>query len=116
MKNLFIFSDAPYGIERIFNGLRLAGALSKREGEEVRIILIGDAVSAAKKGQKLPPGFYNVETILKSINTNSDKIRVCGACLDARGIADTDILDGLQKNTLGELTDLIPWAEKVISF
>jgi sulfur relay (sulfurtransferase) complex TusBCD TusD component (DsrE family) len=30
----FILNDAPYGTERSYNGLRLAGALSKREGFE----------------------------------------------------------------------------------
>jgi len=30
----FILNDAPYGTERSYNGVRLAGALSKREGFE----------------------------------------------------------------------------------
>ncbi|HEY5618545.1 MAG TPA: hypothetical protein VIK60_11420 [Vicinamibacterales bacterium] len=34
-KTLFILNDPPYGTERSYNGLRLAGALSKREGEQV---------------------------------------------------------------------------------
>jgi uncharacterized protein involved in oxidation of intracellular sulfur len=33
-RKLFILNDAPYGTERSFHGLRLAGALSKREGFE----------------------------------------------------------------------------------
>jgi len=33
MKTLFILNDAPYGSERSYNGLRLAGSLSKAEGE-----------------------------------------------------------------------------------
>ena len=31
------------------NGLRLAGALSKREDEAVKVFLIGDAASCAKE-------------------------------------------------------------------
>jgi sulfur relay (sulfurtransferase) complex TusBCD TusD component (DsrE family) len=34
MKTLFILNDAPYGSERTYNGLRLAGAISKQEGSE----------------------------------------------------------------------------------
>ena len=48
---------APYGSERSYNGLRLAGTLSKAEGEEVKLFLIGDAASCAKAGQKVPEGF-----------------------------------------------------------
>ena len=42
-KTLFILNDPPYGTERSYNAFRLAGALSKRDGEEVKIFLIGDA-------------------------------------------------------------------------
>lgn len=35
-KTLFILNDAPCGSDRSYNALRLAGALAKREGEEVR--------------------------------------------------------------------------------
>jgi hypothetical protein len=35
-KTLFVLNDQPYGSERSYNALRLAGALSKREGEHVR--------------------------------------------------------------------------------
>ncbi|MGH2660755.1 MAG: DsrE family protein, partial [Actinomycetota bacterium] len=52
MRTLLILNDPPYGTERSFNGLRLAGSLSKREGEEVRVFLIGDAVACAMADQK----------------------------------------------------------------
>lgn len=54
MKTLFILNDAPYGTERSYNGLRLARALSKLEGQSVRVFLMGDAVACAKQGQKVP--------------------------------------------------------------
>ncbi len=57
MKTLFILNDAPYGNERSYNALRLAGALSKVEGEEVKVFLIEDAASRAKGGQKVPEVF-----------------------------------------------------------
>lgn len=39
-KSLLILNDPPYGTERSYNGLRLAGALSKRDGEEVKVFLL----------------------------------------------------------------------------
>ncbi len=63
-KALFILNDQPYGTERSYNALRLAGSLSKVAGEEVRILFMGDAVSCAKSGQKVPEGFYNLELMI----------------------------------------------------
>ena len=55
-KAQLILNDPPYGTERSFNGLRLAGTLMKREGTQVRVFLIGDAAACAKAGQKVPQG------------------------------------------------------------
>jgi uncharacterized protein involved in oxidation of intracellular sulfur len=51
---LVILNDPPYGTERSYNGLRLAGSLAKRDGEQVKVFLLGDAAACAKTGQKLP--------------------------------------------------------------
>ena len=59
MKTLIICNDPPYGTERSWNGLRLAGALSRRDGVEVRVFLLGDAVGCAVAGQKVPEGYYH---------------------------------------------------------
>ncbi len=64
-KTLLVLNDPPYGTERSYNGLRLANALSKDEGDEVRVFLVGDAVSCGKRGQQTPNGFYNLERMLK---------------------------------------------------
>ena len=53
---MIILNDPPYGTERSYNGLRLASALAKREGEAVRVFLMGDAAACAKGGQKVPQG------------------------------------------------------------
>jgi len=64
-KTLFILNDPPYGTERSYNAMRLVNALSKDEGDEVRIHLTADAVVCGKKGQKTPDGYYNLERMLK---------------------------------------------------
>ena len=51
---LFILNDAPYGSERAYNGLRLAGALTSQDGQQVRVFLMADAVFCAKSGQSYP--------------------------------------------------------------
>jgi uncharacterized protein involved in oxidation of intracellular sulfur len=63
MKALFIINDPPpYGTERVYNALRIAHALLKKEPQiEVSVFLMADSVVAAKAGQKTPDGYYNVE-------------------------------------------------------
>ena len=116
MKTLFILNEAPYGNERSYNGLRLAGSLSKAEGEEVKMFLIGDAAACAKAGQKVPEGFYNIQVMLGRVVRNKAQIGVCGTCMDARGIAESELLEGTHKSTLAELTTWTQWADKVIVF
>jgi uncharacterized protein involved in oxidation of intracellular sulfur len=64
---LFIVNDSPYGIERPYNALRLAMNISKRVGTSVSVFMVGDGVFCAKKGQKTPDGFYNIERMVQSL-------------------------------------------------
>jgi uncharacterized protein involved in oxidation of intracellular sulfur len=66
-KLLIIVNDGPYGSERAYNALRLALNLVKRPEAAVRVFLTGDAVACAKKEQKTPAGFYNIERMLKPL-------------------------------------------------
>jgi uncharacterized protein involved in oxidation of intracellular sulfur len=115
-KTLIILNDPPYGTERSYNALRLAGALAKREGQEVKIFLLGDAASCAKANQKVPQGYYNLETMLKGPSRHGAEIGVCGTCMDARGIADTELTEGAKRSTLEQLTDWTLWADKALVF
>ena len=116
MKTLFILNDAPYGSERSYNGLRLAGTMSNAEGEEVNLFLMGDAASCAKGGQKVPQGFYNIQIMLGRVVRNKAEVGVCGTCMDARGITDPELVPGTRRSSLAELTTWTQWAEKVIVF
>lgn len=116
MKTLLILNDAPYGSERTYNGARLAGALAKQSGNEVRVFLIGDAASAAHRLQKVPSGFYNLEVMLGSVVNHAGLIGVCGTCMDARGIAVEDLIQGAHRSSLDELTQWTAWAEKALVF
>jgi uncharacterized protein involved in oxidation of intracellular sulfur len=116
MKTLFILNDAPYGSERTYNALRVAGAISKQETSEVYVFLIGDAASAAHRNQKVPAGFYNVETMIGNVVRHNGKIGVCGTCMDARGMSDSEIADGTHRSTLAELAEWTAWADKVLVF
>ena len=83
MKTLLICNDLLYGTERSWNGLRLAGALARRDGEEVRVLLLGDAVSCAVAGQKVPDSYYHLDQMISSAERHGAEVGCCGTCLDA---------------------------------
>jgi len=116
MKTLVILNDAPYGSERTYNGLRLAGSLARKGGAGLRLFLIGDAVACAKTGQKVPSGYYSTQSMLAAVIRNGAAVGVCGTCIDARGITESELADGARRSTLDELTDWMLEADKVLVF
>jgi uncharacterized protein involved in oxidation of intracellular sulfur len=116
MKILLVLNDPPYGSERSYNALRLAGSLAKREGVDVRAFLMGDAVGCAMAGQQTPNGFYNLERMLKACTNHGVQVGCCGSCLDARGIDETSLVVGARRSSMEELTDWTLWADQVVPF
>ena len=115
-RTLFILNDPPYGTERSYNALRLAGSLVKAEGEEIRMFMLGDAASCAKSGQKVPEGFYNIQLMLNRVTRGGGQVGVCGTCMEARGISEAELIEGTQKSSLPELAAWTQWADKVLVF
>ncbi|NMG14150.1 DsrE/DsrF/TusD sulfur relay family protein [Aromatoleum bremense] len=112
---LFIINDAPYGNERAYNALRLAGALAGREDQQVRVFLMADAVGCAKAGQKVPEGYYNIQLMLGKV-LRKGEVALCGTCMDARGLTDAEIAKGARRSTLNELAQWTAEADKVLVF
>jgi uncharacterized protein involved in oxidation of intracellular sulfur len=112
---LFIVNDAPYGNERAYNALRLAGTLAALEGESVRLFLMADAVGCAKGGQKVPEGYYNVQLMLGKV-LRKGEVGLCGSCMDARGLRDDELIEGARRGTMAQLADWTAEADKVLVF
>jgi len=118
MKYLFLLNDPPYGTERSYNALRLARELlnDPAAGNEARVFLLGDAVAGAKHGQKVPQGYYNLETMLHGVATRGAQVGVCASCMDARGLADAELSSDSKRSSMAELAAWTSWADKVIAF
>lgn len=117
MKSLFIINDPPYGTERTYNALRLAHALAKKEpASEITVFLMADAVLAAKGGQRTPEGFYNIERMLKRVLSARGQVLLCGTCMDARGLTDSELMEGARRSTMNELAAATVEADKVLVF
>lgn len=116
MKYLFILNDEPYGSERSYNALRLAGLLVKRDCVEVKVFLIGDAVACAQTGQVTPDGYYNIERMIKVVLGKGGSVGLCGSCSDARGIKENLITKGAHLSSMEELTNWTTEADRVLVF
>ena len=116
MKVLVILNDGPYGSERAYNGLRLAGSLAKQEGIEVKVFLAGDAAGCARSGQKVPHRYYNVEAMLSAVTRRRGKVGVCATCMDARGITEAELVEGAHRSSLEEWTSWTVEADKALVF
>jgi len=117
MSTVILINDAPYGSERAYNALRLANALGKVNSSEANIVfLMADAVLAAKDGQHPPQGYYNIELMLKRFLSSGGKVLLCGSCMDARGLGETELIEGALRSTMDELAAATIAAEKVLVF
>lgn len=116
MNLLFVLQGPAYGDERSYNGLRLAGTASKRDGVDVKVFLIGDAVGCAVSGQHVPDGYFHLDRMIASVARHGGEIGCCSTCMDARGINDDALVTEARRSTLEELTDWVIWADKTVTF
>ncbi len=112
-----IVNDAPYGVERAWNALRLASATaSGAVKSEVNVFLLGDAVSIAKRGQRPPGGYYNLESMLIELIEKGVTVKACGSCLSARGLEIKDLVEGVEKGSMMGLSEWVKESHNVLSF
>ena len=123
MKALFILNGAPYGDERTYNGLRLAGVLAKQAEHEVRVFLLGDNTNlpTSKAGSvahfQAEVVVHNLQLMLSRVARSGDgRVGVCGTCMDARGLTEAELAPGTHRGTLDELAQWTVWADKVLVF
>ena len=77
---------------------------------------MADAVSCGRKGQKTPDGYYNIERMLKRFGMAKHQLLLCGTCMDARGLSETELLEGARRSSMDELAQATVTADKVIVF
>ena len=117
MKKILLILNGPaYGADKTFNAVRLAVALSHRDDAEVRVFLMGDAVTCAVAGQKTPDGYYTLDRMLIGFVRHGGQVACCGTCLDARGLDESDLIDAAQRSTMDALAAWTVEADDVLTF
>jgi uncharacterized protein involved in oxidation of intracellular sulfur len=115
-KILMILNGPAYGADETFNAMRLAVALSRRDDAEVRVFLMGDAVTCAVAGQRTPDGYYTLDRMLKGFARHGGQIACCGTCLDARGLTEDSLIDEAPRSTMEALAAWTVEADEVLTF
>ena len=67
----------------------------------------------------MPQGYYHIESYPEDAGwrTSGAEIGVCGTCLDARGIADSELVERARAQHHGGSSNAwTAWADKVIVF
>jgi len=117
MSIVIILNHAPYGSEMTFNALRMAMALQATEAKpELSLSLMADAVFCGMPNQMTPQGYYNIERMIKSLISKGAKVRACSSCVQARGLMELDLLEGVEMSTMPELAAQVAAADKVLTF
>lgn len=110
-------NDAPYGSEKAYNALRLANQIKKDSPDaDIRIFLMADAVICAIPNQKTPDGYYNIERLIKGLTIKSCPVKLCGSCIDARGLSELKFVEGAVRSNLTELSEWVISSDKVLTF
>jgi uncharacterized protein involved in oxidation of intracellular sulfur len=65
---------------------------------------------------KVPSGYYNVQSMLGAVTRRRGRLGVCGSCLDAPGITDTELVEGAHRSSMEELTTWTIESDKVLVF
>ena len=110
-----IIYEAPYAKERALSALRFAFT-GDLEGHKIRIWLFENGVYLAKKGQRPAMGLTNYGQLLEDLVKGGVEVKACVVCAEARGMAQTDLIDGVK---LANVHDLVEWtvnSDKVITF
>ena len=72
-------------------------------------------VTLSVTGQITPQGYYNIERMLKPVLRNG-QVAVCGTCMEARGVTQDMLAQGVHKGTLEELTEWTLWSDRILDF
>ncbi len=116
MKYLFVLHDPPYGTERTYNGIRWARQMLDADpANRVRVFNFADAVISVTAGQKVPHGYYNLAAMTAALVARGGVIGNCGACMDARGMSEQQLIEGASRSSMTELAEWTAWADRVIN-
>ncbi len=117
-----IVTQPPYGKEDAFSAIPMASS-QVAAGNEASLIFASGGVHSIVKGQKTGYGdlavwIKDVPPVEAEITKNIELVKffALDRDIEKRGIADSEIIDGIKKISLDELTDMILEADVNLVF
>ena len=111
---IFIGSG-PYTTERPYTALRFAYT-ALLDGNQVKLFAFEDAIFALKKNQN-PAQIYKIqEWVEKCLEEENFEIAACGVCMKARGMANEELIEGIQMGTMEKALQYTKDCEKLLFF
>lgn len=116
MNTLLIMNASPYGNLHSYNGFQLARELAKNERNAVRLFLTGEATATARRSQWVPTCYSSIESILLDVTRRGGKVGVWFSSMDARGLQESELMEGAARSRLAELAEWMAWADRTMVF
>ena len=109
-----VISESPYGREKPYTALRFALS-SLVDEHNVNLFLVQDGVFVGLKEQA-PKQYPNHFELLETFLEEGGKLRVCGVCINARGVSQEDLIDGAEVVGMHEFVDWVAESGNVLMF
>lgn len=117
-----IVTQPPYGKEDAFSAIPM-GSSQVAAGNDASLIYVSGGVHSIVRGQKTGYGdpavwFKDVPSVESEIIKNIDTVSffALDRDIEKRGISDSEIIDGIKKLSIDELTDMILEADVNLVF
>jgi sulfur relay (sulfurtransferase) complex TusBCD TusD component (DsrE family) len=111
-----IIQNAPYQPDnKAWHALRFAGA-ALAEDLTVRVHLLDNGVQVGRRGHAVPDGAADLEKLLAELITCGLEARACGMALDGCGIAEGELISGIEKGSMKALAAWVRESDTVLTF
>ena len=113
-----IITKPPFGMVHASEAIRLAnGAVAY--GHDVSIVLVGDGILVAKRGQAAEgSGWTSLSQLVEKLATGAKKARVLADIDGVRqiGLSETDLVDGVELVESKFIASTVIASEKTVTF
>lgn len=115
MSIALLINASPYGSKLPYNALHLAAAL-ELAGEQVELLLMGDAVNIARRGQDPRAAHVSLEALLGELLEKGTGVTLCGTCCQTRGLAEAGLADRVTVGAIHDFVRVVQASAKVLGF
>jgi tRNA 2-thiouridine synthesizing protein D len=80
---------------------------------KVNIFLVEDGIFVGKKNQD-PSSYDNVGKWMKDVIEEGGIVKACGVCMKARGVIESDLIEGIKKTSMNGFLDMCVEADNIL--